>query len=383
MATSNIGLVELPYVQAWGVRKSFILIQGGMGMRVSCPKLSGKSSRRGAIGTLSSAGLPEFYIESNGKKASARNAARYEVEAACLETGQRNPFIAMNIMVKLKDFKESVIGAIQGGVSAIISGAGVPKSLPGIVRDVDALDYVALIPIVSSAKSARTICKKWWKSYGYVPDAIVVEGDKAGGHLGFELEDIGNEENSLERIFSEVRQSVDEFYQDKGGIHVPVIVAGGIFYNEDIAYWIDRVGADGVQMGSRFAATLESGASPEFKKAIIESTEDDIIVCDKSPCGFLFRVIKNSPGYQEALYDPKAAICRYGYVLQKDIEKDVFIHCLAKDTCRYFCICGGLVAATGKESKQGAIFTIGARGHEIKKIISVDELFDELGIIQS
>jgi len=382
MATAKIGLVELPYVRAKEVKKPFILIQGGMGMRVSCPKLSGGVSRRGGIGTLSSAGLPDFYIEPDGRKASARDAARYEVEAACVETGQKNPFVAINIMVELKrEYRESVIGAIQGNVAAIISGAGLPLALPGIVRDVDALDHVALIPIVSSARAAKLICEKWWRNYGYVPDAIVIEGDKAGGHLGFKIEDIGNEENSLERIFGEVRQCVDDFYRDKGGIHVPIVVAGGIFFKEDIAYWIDQVCADGVQMGSRFAATKESGASLDFKKAIIEAEEDDIIVCSKSPCGLPFRVIKSSPGYQEALHNPRKVKCMFGYVLQKDKQTGDFHRCPAKDTCDFFCICGGLIAGVGKKSGYGAIYSIGSRGYLIDKIITLDELMDELGIL--
>ena len=382
MATAKIGLVDLPFVRARGVKKSFILVQGGMGMRVSGPSLVAEVCSYGVIGTLSSAGLCDFHIESDGKKATARNAARYEVEEARLRSRIKNPFIAMNIMVELKkDYKDSVLGSIEGDVAAIISGAGFPLSLPKLVREAEALDHVALIPIISSARAASIICKKWKKNHDYIPDAVIIEGDKAGGHLGFDPNDIGKKENSLEKIFVETREFLDDFYRDIG-VRVPIIVAGGIFYNEDIAYWIDQMGADGVQMGSRFAATKESGASLEFKQAIIEATEDDIVVCGKSPCGFPFRVIKSSPGYQEAINNPQAAKCKFGYVLQKDKETEVFHLCPAKDTCDYFCICGGLVAAVGGKSDYGAVYTIGSRGYLIKEIITVDELMRELGIIQ-
>jgi len=379
MTKNVIKSVSLPHVRVKGIRKPVILIQGGMGIRVSTPKLAAAVCRRGGIGTLSSAGLSEFYLDPDGKKIGARDAARYEVEDACARTRLNEPFVAMNIMVALKkDYKESVVGAIEGGVGAIISGAGNPTALPGIVRDAEALGSVALIPIVSSLKSARTICRKWWQSYGYVPDAIVIEGDKAGGHLGYSFEDIGK--TDLLATYNEVRRFLDEFCAEKSVERVPVIVAGGIFFRGDIFYWVDQVGADGVQMGSRFAATVESGASPEFKQTIVEATEDDIVVCRKSPCGLPFRIIKDSPGYQEALANPKKAKCKFGYVLQKDKESGKFERCLAKDTCDYFCICSGLVSAVGRRSGRDALYTIGSRGYLINKIITVDELMDDLGI---
>ena len=145
-----------------------------------------------------------------------------------------------------------------------------------------------MIPIVSSARALEIICKKW-ERLGYRPDAVVLEGPLAGGHLGFKADQIDLESNKLENLFPPVMDAAKK-YGD-----IPVIVAGGIYTHADIVRFL-KMGASGVQMGTRFLATEESTASEEYKRAVIAAKEEDIIIAidPGSPCGLPFRVIRQS-----------------------------------------------------------------------------------------
>jgi NAD(P)H-dependent flavin oxidoreductase YrpB (nitropropane dioxygenase family) len=120
-----------------------------------------------------------------------------------------------------------------------------------------------LVPIVSSGRAANIICEKWKKEYDYLPDAIVVEGPKAGGHLGFKVEQIADENFSLEHLIPEVVATV-KIFEDKYNVSIPVIAAGGIYTGQNI-FDIMKLGASGVQMGTRFVTTTECDASDAFK----------------------------------------------------------------------------------------------------------------------
>ena len=219
----------------------------------------------------------------------------------------------------VKDYNDSVKGALDANADAIISGAGLPLTLPAIQLPKD----TALIPIVSSARALDIICKKWEKR-GYRPDAVVLEGPLAGGHIGFKMDQIDSDENRLENLLPPVKD-VAQKYGD-----FPVIVAGGIYTHEDIVRFME-MGADGVQMGTRFLATEESSATVKFKQAVVNATEEDIIVAydPGSPCGMPFRIIKQSPMYVSALQKLRKPKCDKGYVLMKDKEGNFSI-CPAK-----------------------------------------------------
>jgi nitronate monooxygenase len=323
-------------------------------------------ARRGGIGTISSAGLAAIVSKRLGRRVDTRKAAAIEVADGKKDGG----FIAINIMVALHQaFTDSILGAIDGGVDALILGAGLPTALPESLATAD----VALIPIVSSVKALRIIYKRWTDRIGRIPDAVVLEGPLAGGHLGFAYADVKKEDFRLENIFGPVK----EFAQKHGDF--PVIVAGGIYYHEDIVRWVNDLGADGVQMGTRFAATHESGASAGFKQAMIDCREEDIMVAKKpgSPCGLPFRIIKTSPGYLTALKKTRPPKCTRGLVLRKD-EEGKFTICPARNSHESFCICNVLLSAHGFTDKEEPIYTVGVRGHLVDRIVSVDELMDEL-----
>jgi len=340
------------------------IIQGGMGVGVSLSPLAAAVAQEGGMGVVSSACLDRLVSRRNGKKLNIYDAVYEEISLSKANGG----FAGINIMVALqKTYDDSVRGAVDAGADCIISGAGLPLNLPAIQPPKD----TALIPIVSSARALHLICKKWERA-GYRPDAVVLEGPLAGGHLGFKATEADTEENKLENLLPPVKDAA-MLYGD-----FPVIVAGGIYTHEDIIKFMS-MGADGVQMGTRFLATEESSASGTYKQAVVDSVDDDIVLALKpgSPCGLPFRILKHSPMYvHSAERKPK---CDKGYVLTKDSEGK-FTRCPAKESSEdYFCICNGLLSSAGyNPNEEMPLYTVGVNASRVDKILSVKALMDEL-----
>lgn len=343
------------------------IIQGGMGIGLSSYTLAGAVAREGGLGVLSSAGLDRIVTQRHGKKFKAREAAAQDVRDA--KSLGRGGAVGMNIMVAvINQYEDSVLGSMDGGVDAIISGAGLPMALPEIALRHERNEDVALIPIVSSGRAMEIIFKRW-KRTGRLPDAVVVEGPRAGGHIAWrEVAEALAPENHLDNLLKEVFAVV----KDWGNI--PVIAAGGIYTHEDILKYLD-MGCAGVQMGTRFLATYESGANAQYKKMLVECKEEDIELASKpgSPCGMLFHVIKQSPFYQQALKRERAPKCDKGYLLNKG-------HCPSKhENEKTFCICNGLLSSIDLNNQnEKNLYTVGANAHRIDRIMSVHELMAEL-----
>lgn len=337
-----------------------------MGVGVSLYPLARAVAVEGGAGIISSACIDRLLSKRNNKKLNTYEATYEEVSLAKASGG----FAGINIMVALvRDYEASVRGAIDAGADFIISGAGLPLGLPAIQSPGD----TALIPIVSSARALELICKKW-ERLGYRPDAVVLEGPLAGGHLGFKMDQIDLESNKLENLLPPVKDMAMK-YGD-----IPVIVAGGIYTNDDIVRFLG-MGASGVQMGTRFLATEESSATAEYKRAVLDATESDIVVADKpgSPCGLPFRVIKQSPMYVSSLQRLRQPKCDKGYVLLKDSEGK-FNKCPAKESNENsFCICNGLLSSAGYNTdKEEPLFTVGTNASRVDKILTVRMLMEEL-----
>jgi nitronate monooxygenase len=342
------------------------IVQGGMGVGVSLYPLAKAVAREGGLGIISSACLDRLLSKRNNKKLNTYEAVYEEVSLSKIENG----FAGINIMAALqRDYNDSVKGALDAGADAIISGAGLPLNLPAIQPPKD----TALIPIVSSARALDIICKKWEK-LGYRPDAVVLEGPLAGGHLGFRIDQVDLESNRLENLLPPVKDLAM-----KNG-NIPVIVAGGIYTHEDIVRFM-AMGADGVQMGTRFLATEESSATEAYKQAVVLAQEEDIVVAHRpgSPCGLPFRVIKQSPMYVSSLKRLRPPKCDKGYVLMKDAEGKYTICPAKQDNENYFCICNGLLSSGGyNPDKEESLFTVGSNACRVNKIISVKALMNEL-----
>ncbi len=359
--------VALPALKIRNTNIRVPIIQGGMGIGLSNFTLAGAVSRDGGLGVLSSAALDRILSQRHGRKMNAREAAAQDVRDA-KKIAHGAP-MGMNIMVAvINQYRDSVLGSMDGGVDVIISGAGLPLALVEIALEHPRANEVALVPIASSGRALEIICKRWLRA-GRLPDAVVVEGPLAGGHIAWRTEEeAAAPANRLENLLAEVFEVAKKYG------NFPVIAAGGIYGHEDIQKYIS-MGCAGVQMGTRFLATQESGAGEEYKKLIVESSEEDIELASRvgSPCGMLFRVLKKSPFYQQALKHERAPNCDKGYLLNKG-------KCLSKEENeKTFCICNGLLASINlNKLEEKNLYTVGAIAHRVKKILSVHELMQEL-----
>jgi NAD(P)H-dependent flavin oxidoreductase YrpB (nitropropane dioxygenase family) len=257
------------------------IIQGGMGVRVSRAGLASAVANEGGVGIIASVGLGDYEnVPKNKFVETVNNALRAEIRKARSLT---NGVIGVNVMVVLSNYEELVKVCVEEKVDLLICGSGLPLDLPKLTEGTD----IKLIPIVSSARALNIIYRKWKQNYNRVPDAVILEGPMAGGHLGFAYNDIVNETTAtLEQL---VKELVDftATLEEK----IPVIAAGGIFDGHDIARFL-KLGASGVQMATRFVCTDECDVDDDFKQAYLQAKKEDIAII-KSPVGLPGRVIKN------------------------------------------------------------------------------------------
>ena len=328
-----------------------------MGVGISLSRLASAVANEGGIGVIATAGIgmnePDFssnYLEANIR------ALRKEIRKAREST---KGILGVNIMVALSNFADLVRTSIEEGIDIIFSGAGLPLNLPQFLNGTV---KTKLVPIVSSARAAGIIAKKWSEKYNYLPDAIVVEGPRAGGHLGFKEQMIGDPEYSLEKLVPEVIEAIKP-YEERYKKPIPVIAAGGIYTGEDI-YRFFQLGALGVQMATRFVTTYECDASAKFKQTYVDSKKEDIVII-KSPVGMPGRAIKNAFLDDVSQGKRKPFKCPY--------------HCII--TCDYknspYCIARALINAQKGNLSHGFAFA-GENAYRAKGIISVKELIEIL-----
>lgn len=333
------------------------IIQGGMGVGVSLSSLAGAVAKEGGIGIISAAqvGYRESDFKTNTKEANLR-ALKKEIKRA--KEISNNGIIGVNVMVAQNYYEDLVKTAVEGGADIIISGAGLPADLPKLTKGTG----VKIAPIVSSAKAARIICKIWLNRYDYIPDFIVIEGPKAGGHLGFKMDELleGREE-ALEDIVKDVLKDVKE---DKIKGNIPVIAAGGIYTSSDIKKFLD-LGASGVQMATRFICTDECDADIKFKEAFLNCKKEDMTLI-KSPVGMPGRAIKNE--FIKSISGSTRRIKKCFGCLKS-------IKCNPANTV--YCITEALINAVRGDIDNAVIFS-GSNGYRMDKIVTVKELLEEL-----
>jgi len=339
----------MPKLQIGDLKADIPIVQGGMGVGISLSSLATAVANEGGIGVISATGIgmlePDF---NNNFREANKRALRREIVKARQMTGG---IIGVNI--------------VEEGADAVFIGAGLPLSVPETLL-ADGLGKVRtkVVPIVSSARAAKVIFKYWQKHFGRVPDAVVVEGPLAGGHLGFKKEQINNTDYRLEKILPEVI-SVVKPYEQNSNVSIPVIAAGGIFTGADIYRFI-QLGAQGVQMATRFVTTHECDASIEFKEAYVRCKKEDLIIID-SPVGLPGRAIQN-----KFLKDVS---------LGKKMPYECGWHCLK--TCDFesspYCICIALTNAKRGNLEKGFAFA-GANAYRVDSIISVRELINILSM---
>ncbi|MEA3513029.1 MAG: nitronate monooxygenase [Campylobacterota bacterium] len=342
------------------------IVQGGMGVGISWDKLAGNVSLEGGLGVVSSVGTgyyqnKEFshkniqdkpYSEENFYSRDGLFEIIKNTRAICADMP-----IAVNVLYASNDYGRIVKDSCEAGANIIITGAGIPTNMPEFTKE---FPDVALIPIVSSARALKLICKKW-KRYDKLPDAVIVEGPLSGGHQGFKYDDCFKDEFQLENIVPPVIEEA------KNWGNMPIIAAGGIWDKSDIDKFLD-MGCAAVQMATRFIGTFECDANESFKDVLINAKSDDIKLL-KSPVGLPARGVRTN--------------------LQKMIEEDTapkvacISNCVApcnrgeEAKAVGYCIADRLSAAYMGDTDTGLFFT-GSNGYKLEKLISVKELMEKL-----
>ena len=335
------------------------IIQGGMGIGISMGSLAGAVAKEGGVGIISAAqiGFREPDFQTNTKEANLR-AIRKEYEKA--RQTAPDGIIGFNLMVAMRHYEEYVRAAIDAGADLIVSGAGLPTELPAIAGDAD----VMLAPIVSTEKSAKVILKYWDKKYSRIPDLLVIEGPEAGGHLGFDAKQLDAFRNGSD-YEEEVKRILEtkNLYEEKYGKKIPVALGGGIDSAGKVMRALE-LGADAVQVATRFVTTEECDADIRYKQAYIDAKEEDIVIV-KSPVGMPGRAIKNA-------------------MMKKVIQGEKIPHgkcygCLRKcDPANIpYCITEALIHAAKGETEDALLFC-GAGAYKAERIETVKEVIEDL-----
>ena len=362
-------MMSLPSLQIGQHTARYPIIQGGMGIRISGAHLAAAVANAGGIGIISAVGLglnsPYFDItQANvGKRREQffeanRLALIDEIQKARALSPQG--ILGINAMVVAQDYETLVRTAVAEGINLIISGAGLPLQLPEYATD---YPDVALVPIISTLRAARVICRKWERNYGRLPDAFVVENpNSAGGHLGAKREELGD--RSLEA--DQVIPALVAYVKQEWGEEIPIIAAGGVWDRQDI----DRVmalGAKGVQMGTRFITTHECDADIRYKEFHLQAKPEDVVIIS-SPVGLPGRALRNA-FVDKAIADSPD--------LNKRCLASCLHHCQCRDEQKYYCIIQVLDKAARGDIENGLIFS-GSNAGRANKIVPVAELMAEL-----
>ena len=343
------------------------IVQGGMGVGISWDQLAGTVSKEGGLGVISAVGTGYYKNKEYAQKLvadrplSEANFYSKEGLTAIVENARKlcgDKPLAANVLYAINDYGRVVRDACEAGVNIIITGAGLPTNMPEFT---EGYPDVALVPIVSSAKALKLICRRWEKRYNRLPDAVILEGPKSGGHQGFTYEQCLMEEYQLENLVEPV------VAEAKNWGDMPVIAAGGIWDKKDIEHMME-LGASGVQMGTRFIGTYECDAHANFKKVLLESTEDKIKLMS-SPVGYPARgVVTNLTQLVDKREGP-------------DIKciSNCVAPCNRGEEAKVvgFCIADRLSDAYEGNLETGLFFS-GSNGYRLDKIISVAELLDKL-----
>ena len=336
------------------------IIQGGMGVGVSLGNLAGHVAKCGGLGVISSvnAGYKEPRFGADPKEANFF-ALKNEIKKA-KTIANVNGLVSVNIMTAVSNYEETARIAAEAGADVIISGAGLPLKLPEYIEGTDTL----FAPIVSSGKAAALLCKNYSKKYHRLPDFFVLEGHMAGGHLGFSYDElVCRNAKSNDEILTEVFEAVKP-YEEEAGRKIPVFVAGGVFDGRDMAHFM-KLGAAGVQIGTRFIATEECDAHPNFKQMMVDAKAEDVRIV-ASPVGMPAR----------ALYTPLLKRLESGEKFRALKCNNCLTACKKGDNIPY-CISRALIEAVQGNVEDG-LFFCGENVHRIERIVTVEALMKEI-----
>ncbi len=330
------------------------IIQGGMGIGVSLSGLAGNVMKEGGLGVISAA-QPGYAKDNFVRETVKANIQALKEEVAkAREISKGKGALGINLMVAMEYYGEYAKSMNDLDIDVVISGAGLPLELPSFITN----PKIALAPIVSSAKAAVLLCKRWLSRHDRLPDFIIIEGPMAGGHLGFDPDQLRvKTTQTLEEIVVETKAALENL-----GHKIPLVAAGGVFTGFDIAKFI-KLGADAVQMATRFIGTYECDADMKFKEVFLNGKEEDIDLVI-SPAGYHGRAWVNP------------------FVKKMREQRVPPIHCVnclkpCHPPTTPYCITEALIEAVKGNTDNGLVFT-GSNGYRVKKIYSVHDLMNEL-----
>ncbi len=342
------------------------IIQGGMGLGISWDRLAGTVSKEGGLGVISGVGTGyyenEKYVDKivDGKPLDDINFYSTKALHKIFENARKicgDAPLGCNILYACNDYGRIVRDACEAGADIIITGAGLPTNMPEFTKD---FPDVALVPIVSTARALKIIIKRWAR-YGKLPDAVIVEGPKSGGHQGFTYEQCFMKEYQLENIVPPIIEEARKWGD------IPVIAAGGIWTKEDIDEYLN-MGCAGVQIATRFIGTYECDASENFKKVLLNAKKEDIQLF-KSPVGLPARGVRTH--LQDAIENGTAPKVKCISNCVAPCNRGVEAKAVG------YCIADRLSAAYKGDIETGLFFT-GSNGYRLQKLISVKELMHKL-----
>lgn len=349
--------MKIPALRIGDLEVKLPIVQGGMGVGISLSGLATAVANCGALGVIS--GVETGFYRADYTLDKRQASVKGLLEQLNLAR-KKSPFgaIGVNIMVALNNFEEMVTAAVQGMADIIFSGAGLPLNLP----ELTAGSAIKLAPIISSGRAASLLCRHWLKRYGRVPDALVLEGPLAGGHLGYSRGQLLDPASpTLEQLIPEVLEAVKPFPTEYGPI--PIIAGGGLWTGYDIGRVL-QLGAAAAQLGSRFVPTFECDASDAFKQEYLRATADDIVLID-SPVGMPGRAISNELLKRVQAGEMTPIRCAYNCLRPCSPKKAPY------------CIAEALINAQRGDLEHGFAFC-GANAWRADQITSVAEVMTEL-----
>lgn len=309
--------MKLPSLKIAHLTAPIPLVQGGMSIRISTSALAAPVASCGGIGIIGGSGIPKAELQEDIEKAKARTKG----------------IVGVNIMYAMKNFYELVMASIDAGVDMIVTGAGFSRD----IFKIGDKHNVPVVMIVSSAKLAK-LAERLGAS------AIVAEAKEAGGHLGTSL--------SLREIFPSIRDAVK---------NIPLIAAGGITNGYEMAEMMDKYGADGVQIASRFVLSKECDVSDRYKQAYLNANREDIVLTT-SPVGLPGRAI-NTP-FVKALADGE------------DLSTKKCLSFCLKKCDHHYCINERLNMSKEGNIEEGLVFS-GENTYRMNSILTVSEIFEK------
>ena len=347
--------MKLPKLRIRNLESKYPVIQAGMGVRIGSATLAAEAIKQGAFGTIASVGMGDIEEGKIHFIDVCNNAFADEIRKAKQLLNGEKP-LGVNVMVALSNYEEIIRTAVREGVDFILSGAGLPLPLPEFVGNAD----IALIPVISSGRAFEVVVKTWKRKYDRKPDAVIIEGPKCGGHLGFTMQQIEHPETcSLDMLLADVKKVAEEY----GCADIPFIAAGEVASRADIEHFLE-MGYDGVQIGSFFITAEEAGIDRKSKEVFVKAKSEDVVVI-KSPVGLPVRVLR-TPLVERVLAGNREKFsCPYRCLRTCDPRKSLF------------CIARALLATWMGDTENG-LYMVGSNVESIRKIYPLKEFFDTL-----